>query len=453
MVASALVTAAGLAYVGRRYFYKKARKWASRNRNKIAAGVATLAMSYRGKRKRSVSRGRSRTRSHVNKKRRVDSVDSGYESYPRLHAKSFVKPRSLSVPVRSKGVQRYRKRYGNEDRRAQGKTIVSAAGGVYGGSMNRGIHRRRSWKEIFNKCGVVCKSESTGTATDDNCVYAVGDVISPSDAISYVVGALLRRLFEKAGLRPAAWDECPITPYTVNAYSDLTVKMIMLNQVTGEFVYHSDAVGISTSFGTVVAYFLTYFQEYVAQFGYSSVGNGLEIVRFELVKSIKDGDDHTNEIQLSAINIAECMLTVYGEATMKVQNRTVSSVGSEDAQNVAANPIQGRAYEFDGLPKFKSYSPVAGGSLPDNLSFNTMDSGNGLKLFGATGATNSVTFKTPPEPGVFWNCTSSGIVKLDPGNVKVLVKKYYKRMNVLKFLQRFGIILILVIILILYFHV
>ena len=27
--------------------------------------------------------------------------------------------------------------------------------------MNRGIHRRRSWKEIFNKCGVVCKSEST----------------------------------------------------------------------------------------------------------------------------------------------------------------------------------------------------------------------------------------------------------------------------------------------------
>ena len=67
MVASALVTAAGLAYVGRRYFYKKARKWASRNRNKIAAGVATLAMSYRGKRKRSVSRGRSRTRSHVYK--------------------------------------------------------------------------------------------------------------------------------------------------------------------------------------------------------------------------------------------------------------------------------------------------------------------------------------------------------------------------------------------------
>ena len=90
MVASALVTAAGLAYVGRRYFYKKARKWASRNRNKIAAGVATLAMSYRGKRKRSVSRGRSRTRSHVNKKRRVDSVDSGYESYPRLHAKSLL---------------------------------------------------------------------------------------------------------------------------------------------------------------------------------------------------------------------------------------------------------------------------------------------------------------------------------------------------------------------------
>ena len=67
MVASALVTAAGLVHVGRRYFYKKARKGLREIENKIAAGVATLAMSYRGKRKRSVSRGRSRTRSHVNK--------------------------------------------------------------------------------------------------------------------------------------------------------------------------------------------------------------------------------------------------------------------------------------------------------------------------------------------------------------------------------------------------
>ena len=102
-----------------------------------------------------------------------------------------------------------RSRYGSKDRRAEGETIVTAAGGVYSGKINRGMHKRHSWKEKFNKYGVVNKNEVTGSFSDDNCVYAVCDIIAPTDSIYYIIGAILRRLFEKAGFRPGGFDESP----------------------------------------------------------------------------------------------------------------------------------------------------------------------------------------------------------------------------------------------------
>ena len=439
MVASALVTAAGLAYVGRRYFYKKARKWASRNRNKIAAGVATLAMSYRGKRKRSVSRGRSRTRSHVYKKRRVDSVDSGYESYPRLHAKSFVKPRSLSAPARSKGVQPYRmsrSRYGSKDRRAEGETIVTAAGGVYSGKINRGMHKRRSWKEKFNKYGVVNKNEVTGTFSDDNCVYAVCDIIAPTDSIYYIIGAILRRLFEKAGFRPGGFDESPFgTRVLGTEMGNMEVVLTTLNHVTGAYSAVHAGISNSSSFADIIALLIPTFQDYVAQFGISSGSNTLDLVHISLEKYVTVALDPVSFV-LSTLQLGELELICYGEADLKVQNRTPSSSGSTDANNITANPISGKSYVFNGVPKFKSYANVIGQTLPDNVSFNSLYVGTGLNLFGATNAIAANSFKTPPEPGAFWNCISSGNVKLDPGNVKILSYHYYKKMNVLRFLQK-----------------
>jgi hypothetical protein len=314
-------------------------------------------------------------------------------------------------------------------------TGLTVPGGAYVGTMNRGLHKRRSWTEKFNKYGVVEKNERHNTTSDDHCVYAVCDVIAPAEAIYYTIGAILRKLFEKAGFRPGGFDESPFgTKQPFNEMHNMQVVLTYVNSVTGTFGTVVAGIGTSTTFANIIALLVPTFQDYVAQFGISSASNCMELVHMSLEKYLNIvGVDE--QICLSTVQLNELELSIYGKASLKVQNRTPGAGGTTDAENVTANPIVGRSYIFSGIPKAKTHSTVIGQSLNSSFFFGFLANGNGLGVFGATNAVTAQSFRTPPEPGTFWNCQKSGRVQLNPGNLKTLSHSYYKKMNVLKFLQ------------------
>lgn len=387
-------------------------------------------------------RGRSRSRSLKPRSKRARRRTRSRSAYPtrriRRAYSSVGRYRSASRPpsyISSVAVYDEAAAYRSMHRRGK-ETLVSAGGGIYAGSMNRNMHKKRAWTEKFNRYGVVEKNERTATTSDDNCVYAVCDVIAPAEAIYYTIGALLRKLFEKAGFRPGGFSESPLgTKQPGNEMNNMQVVLSTHNAVTGGFAQVNAGIGTLTSFADIIALLVPTFQDYVAQFGISSASNGLELTHLTLEKYFTI-DAAEERVVLSTLQLNECELTVFGEAELKVQNRTPSSSGSTDAENVTANPIIGRSYIFSGIPKVKTYANVIGQTLDSTFLFGFLANGNGLGVFGATNAATEASFKTPPEPGTFWNCQQSGKVYLDPGNVKALYHSYYKKCNVLKFLQK-----------------
>jgi hypothetical protein len=213
----------------------------------------------------------------------------------------------------------------------------------------------------------------------------------------------------------------------------------MFNKVTGNALSPVSYTTVSTStFQSVVDAFLGKVEEYIVGYGVADNSNAFELNAFTLHKLSSTVNEPVvpTSVLLSTVYCGEVHLQCYASCDFKVQNRTVGAGGSEDAENISANPIVGRFYKFKGLPNFKNFSYKIGGSLVNSQPFEALPCDKGLTCFGGTGTTPSQDFRTPPEPGMFWNVTSHSKVRLDPGQVKEFREFYMKKVMFLSFLQK-----------------
>lgn len=324
------------------------------------------------------------------------------------------------------------------ERGRNGRRFKSAVHGRWAGRVK--TKNKPMALDRFNRYGVVLKSEIVGNATDDNCVYALTDVMRPVDAIYWAVASVIRLLFEKAGIRITGLEESPVT--VSQGFASIPEYIIMLhmfNKVTGNSVSAVTYTTVSTStFQNVVDAFLGKVEEYIVGYGVADNNNAFELNAFTLHKlSSTVGEPVVpTSVLLSTVYCGEVHLQCFASCDFKVQNRTVGYSGSEDAENVGSNPIVGRFYKFAGLPNFKNDSFKVGGTVMNTQPFGSLAGDKGLSCFGGTGTTPSSTFRTPPEPGMFWNCTSHSKVRLDPGQVKEVREIYSKKIMFLSFLQK-----------------
>lgn len=435
---------AGLAAVGgTRYIIEKGRRWYRRNRGHLVAAVGnTLAqkLMVKGKGKRpfnAVPRGSVKKRDTRRSRSRGSNATS--KALVRYRPKYRIDPpppyvfRGRSM---SRGSSRgssmstsWSRRSLSAVRRRAGKFQGLYAGNVYGSK--RGV---RNQFDKFNVNGVVSITETIGNFQDQDCVYIMNEVINAKSLILMIIKAIVRRLFEKDGMRVEG-SNTPIGDWQGTGFStaNFVVRLIKLNKVTGASSVTDYTMATTSTLDLVAQWFVNDFEGYSAGNGINNDNNVNELHKFVLLKGNAATIGTQQDVRAEML-MNETFIDILGISELKFQNRTLATGGGDEADNVAANPLQGRTYLFRGVPKPKANSINVSAATNTSL-FERIKYGLGTTNFGGTSSSLDPTFREPPFPKLFWNVSKAGYVRLEPGNIKNMSNKAYKQGNVLKILK------------------
>lgn len=425
----------GLAYVNRKYFYKRAKRALWRNRNSVynvgAVGAATLAQKLMAKRTYgqytpSNSPARKRIKRKVlNQITKSDLFKARTKQARR--AEMFKKWKAGDVAgVRKMLTARGRKAFSKKSKPAYEVT------GMYGGRFRKanrvGV---KSTMDRYNKYGVVHITETTGSVSDANCVYIMNEVMNSADVIKYMCAAMLRKLIEGAGMRVNGMDRCPFDRDAGAANEvNYNISQVTINQTTGAAVTNTKSVLPADTFNDIVSFFVPLWEVYCSGNITGTAANTDEFHKMNLWYG------NESPIILNELLFNETFIEVYGYTEMKLQNRTLATGGSQDAENINNNPLQGRSYVFKGVPKPKGNSYVRGGTNSATVFFERIQYPRGLSTFGGSSSAFSPDFREPPLPKQFWNCYKGSYIRLEPGQIKKMVNKGYKKGNILHLLKK-----------------
>jgi len=309
-----------------------------------------------------------------------------------------------------------------------------ATTGGYQGRIKASRRGTKSTWDIYNKYGVVDINEIYGSVSDQTCVYIVNEVINTRDAIYYMIGAMLRKLIEMAGGRVTGNTS---TVFSTTSGSTSSVNYIIRlqtqNSTTGATQTIDYSLIATTQFQSIVEAFRPAFESYCAGYGKADNDNCIEPVRFILI----NGSTPTTESVQAEMYFNETFIDIKGKSEMKVQNRTLATGGSADAENINNNPLQGRSYVFRGVPKPKANAFIQGGTNGALYAFERLDYPNAVSTFGATAtAALDQNMREPPLPSLFWNVKKSSKVRLEPGAIKSFYESDYLSGNVLALLKK-----------------
>jgi len=309
------------------------------------------------------------------------------------------------------------------------------ADGGYSGRFNNPTRSSGRSMDRFNKDGVLVVKEITGEIEDADCVYLMNETVNSRDVIFFSVAAILRKLAEKAGFKCQGISSAYIEDASANDGSGNSTRFFVglssINLQTGATTNVGNTLVATDTLAIVTAFFLVAIETYSAGSGLTSDTNATIPYKFYL-HSI-DASAGAQFIPRAEIRLDECYVEVFGKAEMKVQNRTGSSetIPSDHIDNVRNNPIQGRIYQFSGMPRSKNSGKIIGGANSAAALFERISYPTAVIGFGA-GNTGDPAWKEPPRPSQFWNCKKSAYVRLDPGQIKSFNHFGIKTMAVLK---------------------
>lgn len=396
-----------------------------RSAYKVAKSVGAAAAGLFGYGVGSSMRSRKRARTS-------SSTSSGVSSKAQGRARSTVQKKMTAyLKLHKRGKARVPPRTQARRRRAW-------ESGEYQGKFGKPNPKSGRGMAKYNRNGVVIKKEVCGTVTDPNCVYIMNEVASPIDVITYSVAACLRLLLERAGIRVTAMDEflcsndlaSPNPVYKIK----LNTQNLQTSSLTATAFYN---VTVGSTLGLATAAFVPLFRDYSCGFtngaAVGSTGNLEELVEFIL-------EGLSPAITLSQIKLSETMIDLVSYSRVKIQNRSPAADNSADSEEVSNNPVEGRIYSFNGIPKMKgSTNAQSTGLVGTGVQFfNQIPVDTGVKIFGAAALLNS-DFREPPPPNAFYNCTGSAKVFLNPGKIKEFDVKSHKTDHILRFLKKLRI--------------
>lgn len=297
-------------------------------------------------------------------------------------------------------------------------TRISYRTSRYRGKFKKPTRRGRSNKltRMADK-GLLHVAEICGQVEDPDCVYLSHMALDPTQVITMIIQVLLRKLFAKHGITIRSVNEeiAGADPTNSSGYQIRLMAQTVEPGASGYYSLQSVDTGDNASLATLSASFLDNFIKYSS--GYSTTSttgnanNSVELFSFQLyllqsgvwVRAVSD------------VRFLEETVTIRGKSVMKIQNRTENGTGTNATDVVNNNPLQGRIYNFKGVPKAK---------VPGMFNLERPSIiGGGVVLARAAEFTSAAVasgMKEPPIPTIFYNCTSSSKVKLQPGALKTM---------------------------------
>lgn len=296
--------------------------------------------------------------------------------------------------------------------------------GNFQGKFKRMTRKSGRGLEQFNKKGFVFVNELHGTVTDPNVVYVLNQCVDPYQSLKAMNASILRKLFEKAGFRITGFqDRFNSYDNGTNGVGELTLTLVTVNDATGTSTVAASVTLNATTNCTIqdlvdTSAIVNVFMNYCSGYTTGSAGNASNL-EVPLKYILYANQDTTTDIQtqLAEILFDEIHVTLFGKSELKIQNRTKAADSSADATDVSNNPLQGRSYLFQGIPRVKIQSKVEGVDVGAK-QFNAMSVTDGFikELTGTLLVSQEL--QDPVPPGFFWNCKASAKIRLEPGAIK-----------------------------------
>jgi len=361
-------------------------------------------------------------------------------------ARAGLRQAARTHPVGRAAVKAYdvvkagRKLYSNLKRKNVGKRSGVTRGqryitkGSYAGPFRKVTSKgNRDSMDKYNRDGVVFIHEAIGNVTNNDSVYVLNEAVNSRDCIFYMLSAMFRRLLEKAGCRIRGANDAILSPNAGNVSSTGYIfRLVKINLVSGVQVTHDFTILAATTFNLLCEDYRNEFEQYATGHGELNNQNVDELFKILLLFGNAESQDVRAEMLFN-----ETFIDFAGKSQLKVQNRTKATGGSEDAENINNNPLQGRSYLFKGVPKPKANGYNVGGANSSTFPFERLQFNNAVSAFGGTGGNLDNSFKEPPSPRLFWNCFKASRIRLEPGDIKSYTVFEKHSGNILKLLKKF----------------
>lgn len=329
---------------------------------------------------------------------------------------------SFKKRLSSKKMRRLTRRIKPRKRRGYGKKS-SGVGRRRGRKMIRGYMKKKRSRvsmDKFNKYGVAWEVELQGTVNDPSCVYQGTSGMGLNDTLGHVIQALMRKLFEKAGIRIQGSSETisgTAFGAPVVGGNTLSVDLVQLNKATGATSYAAQYTLVATStLSSVANQFYPAFQNWSSGAINTATGdlaNLTQLYGFVLREAPAGG--LTSTFVRSELRFGECFVEVFAVNEVRLQNRSSGADGGEQYTDIQNQPMHGKVYMFNGIPRVRAFEqPNYTGA--QRSRFTVTDVAYGVTAFGVN-ADNMLEFKNCPSKGYFQNCKAVDSLRINPGEV------------------------------------
>lgn len=274
--------------------------------------------------------------------------------------------------------------------------------------------KRFNAKRRYNQ-GTFMYSLERGSQISPTVSGVIGHITSPRVVMQRVMfGALLRRLFVRAGLR------CPIPSRAIEGVTTGDVVTFNFEYGSASLDGFSFTLTAGATFTQALNACVTDWNAKIASLTGSLVFSNTRFYKMSYTPSGNVGTPGRVEIDLT-----EAKIELHCASMLKIQNRSVGEVGDENADDVDNVPVQGKLY-------------VGYGSGPDSR-FQT-DATTLVQLHGdANGVievSNPENMSDAPLPTLFNGVKKAGFIKIMPGQINRHYIKYKNVMYLTTFLRR-----------------
>jgi len=286
----------------------------------------------------------------------------------------------------------------NHRRTYQAGASSGAVGGRFGGGSRKSFKKQNKMK--FKGCNTFVKEYASTVSTTNQVSYLGHATHYGLQMRETMWGALWNRLMEKAAVFPSSPNGSGVAflaSTTVNiqfrSYNDAEIPQIITE------TYQPGAVSVSQI--TFV-----YWAMLPARPWNTKTTYGMGEIKFVRAYTLSTS---YNEALRSGVEVRMDRLKVdfYSKSAMKFQNRSITTAGNVEEDDVDNVPLGGISYSGSGAGSRFVFSPGT-----SNGSF-LCDQGTGLISAGATADLNE-----PPYPAEFNKIRTAGTFTLTPGVIK-----------------------------------
>lgn len=323
----------------------------------------------------------------------------------------------------------------------------SGGPGIYVGKVKKAKKLSKKSDAFLSK-GFADTHEISGEVTDKDCCYIGYGAIAGYKVIELMCRALLRTLFQRAGMTITDPFQLLLNDITgvggsVTGSSTigwrLHIKLLDQETNVATWLYYdtvaNESIASITGTLTPVAGGATVtpnWPQLIAAFRDYSAGGGTASgvnVREPMLLALQCQDLNTggpvpaNWRTVAQLNLRDMYVHCKSSAVIKVQNRSKSASGETGTDVVDANPVRFVKYLFNGTPRPKKLDVI----------FPQADAKTGVIT--AYGHLLTADMLEPPNAKYFWNCYKRVGDTLNPGVMKSDKVSYYVKKPLLRFLQ------------------